>query len=300
MVEPIRKVPTRPKGFSMRPRRRRGRAVVAILAIVAVLAAAGLVTWRRIHAGPNPSNYGMREVKFELHSRLLHRSLEEVGVLPPPLPDGKRRPLLVFLHGRGGEPQGQATGAMFAALRAAGPLAPDVILANGGDHSYYHDRTDGPWGTSIVKEVIPEAVRRLDADPSRVAIGGVSMGGFGALDLARLWPKRFCAAGGHSAAMWRTGGETPEGAFDDAEDFARNDILGAVEARDVYGQMPVWIDVGTQDPFREADTAFARALRSDGGRVTLHVWPGGHNGGYWASHMTAYVAFYAGALAHCT
>ena len=299
MAEPIRKVPTRSKGFSMRPRRRRGRAVVAALLAVVVLAAAGCVTWRRIHATPSPTSYGMREVKFELHSRLLHRTLEQVGIAPPPLPGGKQRPLLVFLHGRGGQPQGQATGAMFAALRAAGPLAPDVILANGGDHSYYHDRADGPWGTYIVKEVIPEAVRRLDADPNRVAIGGVSMGGFGALDLARLWPKRFCAVGGHSAAMWRTGGETPEGAFDDAEDFARNDILGAVEARDVYGKVPVWIDMGTQDPFREADTAFAHALRSHGGRVTFHVWPGTHSGAYWASHMTQYVAFYAHALAHC-
>lgn len=272
--------------------------MAGVLAVV-VLAAAGYATWRLVHPPPNPAHYGMREVPFELHSRLLHRTLSEVGVLPPPLAGGARRPLLVFLHGRGGTPQGQATDALFAALRAAGPLAPDVILANGGDHSYFHDRADGPWGTYVVKEVIPDAIRRLDADPNRVAIGGVSMGGFGALDLARLWPGRFCAAGGHSAAMWRTGGETPAGAFDDAEDFARNDILGAVESRDVYGRMPVWIDVGTQDPFRDADTAFAHALRADGGTVTFHVWPGSHSGSYWASHMTQYVAFYAHALAHC-
>jgi len=299
MVESVRRVPTRSRGFSLRPRRRRGRRVVATALALVVLVAAGFAVWHILRPTPNPGRYGIREVRFDLHSRLLHRTLPEVGVLPPPLPDGRHRPLLVFLHGRGGTPQGQATDALFAALRAAGPLAPDVILANGGDHSYYHDRADGPWGTYVVKEVVPDAIRRLDADPGRVAIGGVSMGGFGALDLARLWPNRFCAAGGHSAAMWRTGGETPEGAFDDAADFARNDILGAVEARDVYGSMPVWIDVGRQDPFRSADTAFARALREHGGRVTFHVWPGSHSGSYWASHMTQYVAFYAHALAAC-
>jgi len=283
----------------VRPRRRRGRRVVAATVVLVVLAAAGFLTWRLLRPPPSPARYGIREVTFELRSRLLHRTLAEVGVLPPPLPGGVRRPLLVFLHGRGGTPQGQATDALFAALQAAGPLAPDVILANGGDHSYFHDRADGPWGTYVVKEVIPDAVRRLDADPNRVAIGGVSMGGFGALDLARLWPGRFCAAGGHSAAMWRAGGETPEGAFDDAEDFARNDLLGAVKARDVYGKMPVWIDVGTQDPFRSADTAFAGALRAHGGRVTFHVWPGSHSGAYWASHMAQYISFYSRALAAC-
>jgi S-formylglutathione hydrolase FrmB len=49
------------------------------------------------------------------------------------------------------------------------------------------------------------------------------VGGFGAYDLARLNPGRFCAVGGHSPALWRSGGETAPGAVDDAEDFARHD-----------------------------------------------------------------------------
>jgi len=51
------------------------------------------------------------------------------------------------------------------------------------------------------------------------------MGGFGALDLARLAPSRFCAVGAHSAALWFSGGETPAGAFDDAADFERHDLI---------------------------------------------------------------------------
>ena len=34
-------------------------------------------------------------------------------------------------------------------------------------------------------------MRRFDADPHRVAIGGFSMGGFGALNLARISPAMF-------------------------------------------------------------------------------------------------------------
>ena len=53
------------------------------------------------------------------------------------------------------------------------------------------------------------------------------MGGFGAYDLARLYPGTFCAVGGDSAALWRNGGESAQGAFDNAEDFARHDVIGA-------------------------------------------------------------------------
>jgi S-formylglutathione hydrolase FrmB len=35
-----------------------------------------------------------------------------------------------------------------------------------------------------------------------VAIGGISMGGFGAYAIARLDPGRFCAVGGQSAALY--------------------------------------------------------------------------------------------------
>jgi S-formylglutathione hydrolase FrmB len=49
--------------------------------------------------------------------------------------------------------------------------------------------------------VIPQVTRRFGTDRRRVAIGGISMGGFGAYDLARLNPGRFCAVGGHSPAL---------------------------------------------------------------------------------------------------
>jgi enterochelin esterase-like enzyme len=61
----------------------------------------------------------------------------------------------------------------------------------------------------------------------------------------------------------------------------------------------MWIDVGTDDPFRAADTRLADELRRDGQPVQFHVWPGGHDGSYWSSHWGSYLGFYAAALAHC-
>lgn len=135
----------------------------------------------------------------------------------------------------------------------------------------------------------------LQDELERIAIGGISMGGFGALDLARLHPNRFCAVGGHSPALWRTGGETPLGAFDDAEDFGRHDLFGGPYA----GRAPVWIDVGRDDPFHDAANAYAELLRRHGREVTLRISPGGHDREYWKRHLRAYLGFYAGALADC-
>src|SRR5262249_53986437 len=157
-------------------------------------------------------------------------------------PPAGGRWLLVLLHGRSSRPASGLTDQLFAALRDLGPRAPAVAFVDGGDHSYYHDRRDGPWGTYVVREAIPAAPAGLHT--RRVAIGGMSMGGFGALDLARLYPSGFCAVGGHSAALWFSGGDTPAGAFDDAEDFARHDVVHLASYR-----IPVWIDVGTADPF---------------------------------------------------
>jgi hypothetical protein len=170
--------------------------------------------------------------------------------------------LLVFLHGKGEDQNSNLDDAMFAALARLGSRAPDVVFPYGGADSYWHDRADGAWGSYVVREVIPEALRQLHADPSRIAIGGISMGGFGALDIARLNRGRFCAVGGHSAALWVSGGDSAPGAFDDAQDFARHDVIGAARAGDPYPGAAVWIDVGTGDPFRVADTTLATTLRS--------------------------------------
>jgi len=182
---------------------RRGLAVALLVVVVA--AAWGPI--RDARRGYH-SSQGARVEHFTLTSRLLRRRVHEILVLPSDDP----RTLLVFLHGRSSKPGDLLSDSFFSGLAALGPRAPAVLLADGGDHSYWHDRRDGTWGSHVLREAIPAALARSGAQ--RVAIGGVSMGGFGALDLARIAPRRFCAVGGHSAALWFQGGDTPAGAFD--------------------------------------------------------------------------------------
>ena len=268
--------------------------VVAALVVAAAIVAAVLLVVRSV----GTDTHAAHVVRFTIKSPLVHQSLPVAAVVPAGTSAGPR-PLLVFLHGKGQDENSYLDDAMFAALARLGSRAPDVVFPYGGADSYWHTRASGAWGAYVLDEVIPEAIKRLGADPKRVAIGGISMGGFGALDLARLSPGRFCAVGGHSPALWVSGAQTATGAFDDARDFALNNVIGIARRGDPYRQMAVWIDVGNQDPFRAADTTFVDALRHDGQRVAFHVWPGGHDQAYWDSHWDDYLGFYAGALAAC-
>jgi S-formylglutathione hydrolase FrmB len=232
--------------------------------------------------------------RFTIDSRYLGRKLQQTLIVPDG--GGKGRPLLVLLHGRGGSDRSLLSDELLDGLDELGERAPVVLLANGGDHSYYHDRADGRWGTYIRHEAIPAALERSGADAERVAIGGVSMGGFGAFELANT--RGFCAVGAHSGAFWLTGAQTPKGAFDDADDFRRHDLLGRASAR-LYVDIPAWIDVGTEDPFRAAGAELARRLRAAGGEVEFHLWPGDHSNAYWKRHMGEYLEFYARRLDRC-
>ena len=246
-------------------------------------------------AAREPAAAGGVEVeRYDVRSRFVHRTLPQTAVLPAG--GGAGRPLLVFLHGRGAGNESNANGAFYAALRALGPRAPVVVLPSGGDHSYFHARRSGDWARYVLDEVIPRAVERFGADPRRVAIGGISMGGFGAFAVARRRPSAFCAVGGHSAALWLRSGDSAPGAFDNAADFARNDLIRAARARGrkPWGSARLWLDGGAADPFRVADERFASALG-----IRMRHWAGGHSGSYWHRQYKRYLRFYADALAAC-
>jgi S-formylglutathione hydrolase FrmB len=234
-----------------------------------------------------PDARGAKIERFELTAPG-GKKLEQIAVRPDEAIE--RPPLLVFLHGRVGGtegPESNLSRALLDGLDRLGSRAPAVLLVNGGSSSYYHDRDSGAWGTYVLRRAIPAGLRRLGADPRRIAIGGISMGGFGALHLAAR--RRFCAVGGHSPALWLSGGETPAGAFDDADDFAAVTPFGRrLRTRSV------WLDVGSSDPFRAATTEFGRQIDA-----RVRVWKGGHDGDYWDAHMGSYLRFYASALARC-
>jgi S-formylglutathione hydrolase FrmB len=277
--------------------RRRQRAALGILAVV--LATIVYLALAATVFAPVDQN-GARLTHLEVDSKAVGRELGVNVIVPPnPGPKGKRS-LLVFLHGRGGY-EGTFNDAVLRGLPDLhGRRSPVVAFPAGGVHGYWHDRADGDWGKWVMNEVIPLVVRRFGIDPRRLAIGGISMGGFGAYDLALRYPGRFCAVGGHSPALWFDGSETAPGAFDSAADFERNDVVETVQSDpDAFGDARVWNDYGSEDPFRVYDEGFVDALEAGNADLSAHSWPGAHEGGYWDEHWPAYQRFYVNALNHC-
>ncbi len=267
--------------------------VTAALAVAAALTV-GIV----LAADPDPS--GAQTLSFVVKSRFVGHDLREQAAIPAGLARDEKRPLLVWLHGRGGFAGDVFWPQFYGELKKLGSRAPVVVALSGGDHSYWHDRRGARWGSYVMREAIPAALARLPADPHRIAIGGISMGGFGAFDLARLHPGRFCAVGGHSPAILTRAALTAPGAFDNARDFARHDVYAyARRSRHPYGHTPLWVDRGNLDPFVPGDRAFIAALRAHGADITSHTWTGGHFNSYWRAHIARYLAWYAARLAAC-
>ena len=211
---------------------------------------------------------------------MTHRNLHEILVVPPRHGNW----MLVLLHGYHGSPSQFLTQPFFDTLKALHARAPEVLLLDGGADSYWHNRGDGRWGSMLLREAIPAGLARTHA--RRVAIGGISMGGYGALLTGSRKPGRFCAVGAQSPALWLSAGETAPGAFDDAADYARNNVFR------LRPPHPLWIDLGASDPFRTATLTYARRAG-----VQAHVRPGGHDAALWNAFMPEFLRFFASACA---
>lgn len=254
-------------------------------------------------APPAPETAANGELRVgEVHvdSEAVGRELD-VSVIEPVGRTKEKRPLLVFLHGAGGSNESSiGNEAVLGTLAELGDEAPVVAFPD-GEESWWHERASGEWGRYVVEEAIPAVSRKFGTDPERVAIGGISMGGYGAYHLGLTYPGRFCAVGGHSAGLWLDASEEFPGAFDGQADYEANDVVATVQADpDAFGATPVWNDYGDEDWFVTGNAAFVEALEtSTTTPLTAHVWPGGHEATYWDTHFPQYLRFYAKSLANC-
>ncbi len=140
-----------------------------------------------------------------------------------------------------------------------------------------------------------DARYRTLADRNHRAIGGLSMGGFGSLSLAMLYPGTFGVAGSHSPSLWELPGPP---FFGDAAYFAAHSPQSLLHAQaGVARGLELWLDVGDHDPLEGKRTeALHQQLLADQVPHQWHEWPGEHGGAYWAAHLDDYLRFYDAAL----
>ena len=183
--------------------------------------------------------------------------------------DHKQWPVILFLHGRGergSEGMWQTQIALPMAVRDHPDRWPFIMVLP--QCSYPNFWTDADMLTLAMAELDQE-VTEFNADPARTYLTGISMGGYGAWELAKMYPKRWAAiviaSGG---PFWSYAPERWQQAATLPAEYAR-----------AVGDTPVWLFHGSEDnvvPERESELMFS-ALKSEGGHVRLWIYQGFHH-----------------------
>lgn len=194
------------------------------------------------------------------------RGVDAMRLHVPASTAGTKLPLVVLLHGLGGNPKGVMDA--FLDDTSLAPKVPGFVLA-----PYAHGNAfyRGP-GEREALAAIDWALRTLPVDPARVAISGVSMGGTGTAHLALRYPEQFSAAaplcGYHSYFVRRDTANRPLSEWERSRmrhwspaEWAENGVL-----------MPWWVAHGTRDFPLENSKVLIEALTRAGASLTQE-WP---------------------------
>ena len=180
--------------------------------------------------------------------------------------DGKQWPVILFLHGRGergSEGMWQTQIGLPQAVRDHPERWPFVIvmpqcpLAN-----FWTD----PEMLAMAMAALDQETAEFHGDPERTYLTGLSLGGYGAWELARFHPQRWAAvAVAASGIFWSYAPERWQQSATLPADYAQALV-----------RTPVWIFHGSDDDMvspRQSELLFD-AFKQAGGRVRLWVYQG--------------------------
>jgi S-formylglutathione hydrolase FrmB len=205
-------------------------------------------------------------------------------------------PVALVLHGRGGDANSafDSLGLHgFLADHVAGGGAPFALVSIDGGDGYWHPRANGddPLGM-VVHELVPRLLSDYGLRTDQILTTGWSMGGYGALLLAResgrdaLGGSRVVAAAALSPALFPSYAESSDGAFDDSADFASWGDLIADPG--VSSDIALMVSCGDTDAFTDASREYRDAVQPAPAGGITH---GCHDASYWRSQAGEVIAF---------
>jgi len=180
--------------------------------------------------------------------------------------DHRQWPVILFLHGRGergSEGMWQTQIGLPQAVRDHPERWPFVIVMPQCPHASYW--TD-PEMLTMAMTALDREAEEFRGDPARIYLTGLSLGGYGSWELARLHPRRWAAmaiaAGG---VFWSYAPER----------WQETSTLPAQYAH-ALGRTPVWLFHGSDDTVvaPRQDELMFEAFKAAGGRVRLWVYQG--------------------------
>jgi enterochelin esterase-like enzyme len=241
------------------------------------------------YAPPGPS------VSGTFYSAARNRTVGYTIAYPPGHRPGDRLPLVVMLHGAGGDHAHAVTGmtpAQALALAPGGsPLAPMAMVTVDGGGGYWNPHPGDDPMRMLTRELIPMCRRRgLGAAPHRIGAMGISMGGYGALLLAERYRGLVAAVAAISPAIWTSYDQAKAanaGAYASAADFAADDAVTHAAA---LADLPVRVAAGYADPFYPGVRALAGALPRG---AVVDFANGCHDGSFFTAQEPPSLAFLA-------
>src|SRR5215813_9904398 len=229
------------------------------------------------------------------------------AMLPPSYDasPGKRYPVLYFLHGLGGDQSFLASSGASSVIEEAWEqkrLGEFVIITPQAENSFYINSRDGHilYEDFFIHEFVPQMEKRfrLTGERSGRAIGGVSMGGYGALRFAFKYPQMFVAVVAHMPALLE---QLPRGSseagltpylgpafgrpLDESYWKANTPFVFAHTA--TLHSLKIYFDCGDQDDFGfDAGTkALDKLLTVRHVAHESHIFPGRHDWQFVARHL---------------
>jgi S-formylglutathione hydrolase FrmB len=219
------------------------------------------------------------------------------------LPDTGTPPFatLYLLHGLSDDYTGWVRRSNIERYVANLPL---IVVMPDGYRGFYTNTASGvPYARYIAEETVAFIERNFPARASRDAraIGGLSMGGYGALRLALGYPDCFISATSHSGvpmhgtrkpketALWeydQVFGPNPAGSDHDLLKLAKL-------AREMNLCPAIRIDCGREDPVLENNRELHAALTTLQIEHEYEEFPGAHDWDYWDLHIREAIQFHA-------
>ncbi|MGI8687287.1 MAG: alpha/beta hydrolase [Thermomicrobiales bacterium] len=221
---------------------------------------------------------------------------------------GIRYPVLYMLHGHGGsntEWIGYGLLETADTIINVGQIPPMLIVLPQGDQAFWvnHADDDQRWGDYTAQDVVHyiDANYRTIPDAGHRAIGGLSMGADGAMQLAMNYPGTFGSVGVHSPTLRDYQSTSAYVSFFGNENYfnAHDPVHLVQQYPDRARDFKLWLDVGANDTdWHDSTVSYHTLLAQLNVSHTWHDdWPGIHDGYYWGGHAADYVHFYGAALA---
>lgn len=165
---------------------------------------------------------------------------------------------------------------------------PLIVVMPDGDRCFYCDIPGGPaYEKALIEDLIPFVDRYFPtvAERGGRVIGGLSMGGYGAIKLALKFPELFCSAVGHSGA-YNVVKNADRGLAEADCPFALAEKLGKSQAPAIR------FDCGIDDGLLESNREFHAHLEKLGIPHEYEEFPGGHGWEYWDEQVQEAIAFH--------